>query len=95
MIGKYNQYQVKPFDEMPNGAMVSTILEIVDVTERLDKNGNKMAFITGVNTNSTVRMLVFATVWAKVNIEEGKLYFVKGKKDKESLLVNSVEEIEC
>ena len=91
----YDKYQVKPFSEMPNGSMVSTILEIVDVTERLDKNGNKMAFITGVNTNSTVRVLVFATVWAKVNIEEGKLYFVKGKKDKESLLVNSVEEIEC
>ena len=90
----YDKYTTEPFSEMPNNAIVKIVLEITNVAIRHDKNNNEMAFMVGVNGNSTVRLVSFSSVWAKKKLEEGKMYFIKGKKDGESLLINTAEDIE-
>ena len=90
----YDKYTTEPFSEMPNNAIVKIVLEVTDVAIRHDKNNNEMAFMVGVNGNSTVRLVAFSSVWAKKKLEEGKMYFIKGKKDGESLLINTAEDIE-
>ena len=90
----YDKYTTEPFSEMPNNAIVKIVLEVTDVAIRHDKNNNEMAFMVGVNGNSTVRLVAFSSVWAKKKLEEGKMYFIKGRKDGESLLINTAENIE-
>ena len=90
----YDKYTTEPFSEMPNNAIVKIVLEVTNVAIRHDKNNNEMAFMVGVNGNSTVRLIAFSSVWTKKKLEEGKMYFIKGKKDGESLLINTAEDIE-
>lgn len=90
----YDKYTTEPFSEMPNNAIVKIVLEVTEVAVRYDKKNNEMAFMVGVNRNSTVRLVAFSSVWAKKKLEEGKMYFIKGRKDGESLLINTAEDIE-
>ena len=90
----YDKYTTEPFSEMPDNTVVKIVLEITDIAVRYDRNNKEMAFLVGVNGNSTVRLVAFSSVWAKKKLEEGKMYFIKGKKDGESLLINTAEDIE-
>ena len=87
----FDKYSIKPYAEYPSGTNVSTIVEITDVTPRYDKRGNEMAFATGVNKTDVIRMVVFSNVWKNNSFEKGELLLVRGNKDKDSLLVNSIE----
>jgi len=59
-----------------------------------DKKGREMAFATAVNNTDTIRMVVFSNVWTKNKFNIGDMLLIRGKKDKESLLVNSFSEVQ-
>ena len=90
----YDKYTTEPFSEMPDNTVVKIVLEITDIAVRYDKNNKEMAFLVGVNGNSNVRLVAFSSTWGKKKLEKGKMYFIKGKKDGESLLINVAEDIE-
>ena len=90
----FDKYSVKPFEEFQDGQFVSTIVEITSLATRYDKNGNEMAFATGVNNTDAIKLVFFATFWGKTKCEEGQIALLKGRKDNTSLIVNSVEVLE-
>ena len=87
----FDKFTLTPFNEFKSGDKMFTIVEITDVTTRYDKRGQEMAFVVGVNKTDVIRMVVFANVWKSSPFKEGELLLVRGMKDKESLLVNSIE----
>lgn len=89
----YDKYDVKPLDDYTDGQFVTTVAEITQVSERNDRNGNKMAFVSGVNKNGNIRFIFFSSVWKNNKVQEDQMYIIKGRKDKDSILVNSVEVI--
>lgn len=89
----YDKYDVKPLDDYLDGQLVTTVAEITQVSERNDRNGNKMAFVSGVNKNGNMRFIFFSSIWKNNKVQEDQMYIIKGKKDKDSILVNSVEVI--
>lgn len=93
----YEKFDTKDFKEYPDQTNVLTIVEVISVNVRFDKNGNEMAFVTGMNKHGSINMILFTKLWNTKGIKElmsvGGLVMVRGKKDKNSLLVNTVEEI--
>lgn len=77
---------------------VIQVIEKKDVTERLQRNGKKMAFLTGANQHGIIKCLVFADTWAVDDIREtilnNEILMVKGKKSGNDIIVNDVEVIE-
>lgn len=88
----FDEYYVPEFNSLPDGNAM-TIVEITELKERLDKKGRAMAFATGVNNTDNIKLIFFSSIWGNVSLEEGEIVFIKGKKDKGSLLVNTVEKI--
>ena len=93
----YEKYDTRPFESYPNDTVFPTVGEISDVSERFDKNGNPMAFVTAVNKHGSFRVIVFTKMWTLPKTKEllvpGNLVFLKGRKDKGSMLLNEVEAI--
>ena len=89
----YDKYDVKSLEDYLDGQLVTTVAEITQVSERNDRNGNKMAFVSGVNKNGNIRFIFFSSVWKNNKVQEDQMYIIKGRKDKDSILVNSVEVI--
>ena len=87
----FEKYNIKQFDNFKDGEIVMTIGQLTELKVRQDKRGQDMAFGTIVNQYDTIKIIIFASVWKKLTIEEGKIVFVKGKKDKTSILVNTME----
>ena len=87
----FDGYTLTPFAEFKDGNLLKTILEITSVTTKYDKRGNEMAFATGVNNTDVIRMVVFSSVWKTQKFKEGDMLLVRGKKDNENLIVNSIE----
>lgn len=85
---------VKPWSDYADGSEVTTVLEIVEINTRYDKRGNEMAFASGVNNIDTLRLVIFSSVWKKLHLNEEDLVLVKGRKDKSSLIVNSMEKLD-
>ena len=90
----FTQFPTKSLSEYNDGQNVMTVAEVTEINERYDKRGNEMAFLSGVNDKDSIRMVVFSSTWKKSSVEEGDLVFIKGKKDKQSLIVNSMERLE-
>lgn len=88
----FDEYYVPEFNSLPDGNAM-TIVEITELKERLDKKGRTMAFATGVNNTDNIKLIFFSSIWGNVSLEEGEIVFIKGKKDKGSLLVNTVEKL--
>lgn len=84
---------LKDFNKCPDNSTFMTVLEINEISERFDRRGEKMAFITGMNNINTIRIIVFASNWKNVDVSEGDLVFVKGKKDKSSLIAHIMERV--
>lgn len=89
----FDKFTLTPFVDFKNGDFAKTILEITSLTTKYDKNGNEMAFATGVNNTDVIRMVVFSSIWKTQKFEEGEMLMVRGKKDKENLIVNSIERL--
>lgn len=90
----FDSYPVTPFRDYNNGDILVTVAMPTEVSVRMDKRGNEMAFVTAVNNTDTLRMIIFSSVWKNNKCEEGELILIKGKKDNNSLLVNSIEKLE-
>ena len=88
----FDEYYVPEFNSLPDGNAM-TIVEITELKERLDKKGRTMAFATGINNTDNIKLIFFSSIWGNISLEEGEIVFIKGKKDKGSLLVNTVEKI--
>ena len=87
----FDRYSCKPFREYGNNESAITVVEVIKLNVRHDKNGNEMAFVTGTNNTDIINLILFSTVWKRNKMEEGQLVLVKGRKDGKSLLVNSFE----
>ena len=53
-----------------------------------------MAFAKIINGTDTIDLVVFSSVWSKLNFSEGDMVFFKGKKDGDKMLVNTAEVLE-
>lgn len=89
----YDNLNLKEFTEYNNGEQVVTVGEISDLTVRYDKRGNEMAFAKASNNTDNINLVVFSSTWNKIKniINEDDLFLIKGKKDKESILLDTVE----
>lgn len=87
----FEKYSLKPWSSYSDGDNVITVVEITEITIRYDRKGNEMAFISGVNNHDTLRMVVFSSIWKRMNVTEGEIVLVKGRRDKQSLIVNTME----
>lgn len=88
-----DRFNAKPFNEFPQGAVVTTVGEVMSVKTVKDKRGNEMAFVIIQNSTDTIELVIFSSVWGKNKMEEGQLVLLKGKKDISKILVNSFEVI--
>ena len=89
-----DKYYIEPFETFRDGQNALTIVEITTVSEKYDKNGNLMAFVTGINNKSKINIIFFSSIWKKEKVKVGQIVLVKGKKDKNNLLANSMEVLE-
>ena len=87
----FDGFDTPSFDSIKDGQEYSNIVEVTNVSIKFDKNGNEMAFISGVNKSDTLRFVVFSSTWKKHQCNEGDLILVRGRKDKSSTIVNSLE----
>lgn len=94
----YEKYGTTDFREYPDNSYLVTIAEVTEIVERKDKNQNDMAFITAINKHGKFKVIAFSKLWSDKKIKEfltlNNLVVLKGRKDKDSLLLNEVEEIE-
>lgn len=89
----FDEYDVKPFSTYLNGEQVITVAIPMEVNIRFDKRGQEMAFVTAINNTDTIRMILFSSIWKKFQCQEGQLILIKGKKDKGSLIVSYIENL--
>ena len=77
---------------------VIQVIEKKEVVERLQRNGKKMAFLTGSNQHGILKCLVFGNTWEVDDIREtilnNDILMVKGRKSGNDLIINDVEVIE-
>lgn len=89
----FDKYSIPEFDKYKDGETAMTIVSLAELKERYDKKGNKMAFGVGVNNIDNIKLIFFSSIWQKLDVEEGEIVFIKGKKDGNSLLVKQVDRI--
>ena len=67
--------------------------DIIKVTEKLDKNGNMMAFVKVESEGCEIELIVFARTYCKnvdvFDVIDGKEIIVKGKKDEKGKVIVS------
>lgn len=87
----FDKYKITPWIELNDQTNVMSIGQLTELKLRTDKRGSQMAFGTLVNNTDNIDLVIFSSVWGKLDISEGDMLFVKGKKDGNSLLVNTAE----
>ena len=91
-LDNFNPKAIWEFEEGGNASMVA---EIVDVTQRAQKNGKMMAFIMLETPFGIHKGLCFANTWANEDIqkiaEEGNVVLVKGKRSANDILIDDME----
>lgn len=89
------KYGFKSLDDYANGSQAMQGGEVYDVREFLDKKANKMAFVHINTLYGNVKLVIFSRTWASLDLQlackVGNIIMAKGKKDGDSILVNSVE----
>lgn len=83
-----------PFwDSVQTGEQITTTLKIDKVQEKMDKNGNMMAFVTGFAEGCTIRCVVFAKTYTsnigKLDKNHNEYVTLSGKKDDKGALIVS------
>lgn len=78
-----------------DGRKVGTIGIINRINEKTDRNGNKMAFVSIFDKSYMIDIILFHDAYAKYKhmLELGKVMFIEGKKQKGSLIVSNMEEM--
>ena len=89
----FEKYSITPLEKYDEGATVSTIVEINSLAVRYDKKGKEMAFAFGTNDIDTIRLIFFSSKWPKCKCTDGQILLVRGEKQRDTILVDSVEVI--
>lgn len=95
-----DKYSFKYIDDYNEGDNCTLGGEVIEVVERYDKNGGKMAFVTLNSNKGNIKCIIFATIWNKRGsniqkvLKENNIVLVEGKKDRESCIVYNAEIIE-
>ena len=91
-LGNYNVRSITDYTEDMTAIQV---IEVVDVTPRLQRNGKEMCFLTGTNQHGALKCLIFANTWECEDIKdvakEGNILLVKGKRSGTDMIVNDLE----
>ncbi len=74
-------------------AGIATIAIVNDITEKTDRNGNQMAFLSIFDRTYMVDCLLFSKSYEKYKtiLQKGGVYYFEGVKQKGSLCINHVE----
>lgn len=87
-----------PFwDGVPEGEEITINLKLKSISEKIDKNGNMMAFVNGSVEGSDIKCVIFSSTYCKnvgkFDIHSNSHVELKGKKDSRSqFVVNRVLE---
>jgi len=91
------KFHYKSFDKFEERETVILAGEVTELSERKDKNGNTMAFITLTSQYGSVKGLVFSSTWSDKMREVfsvNQFVAVKGVKSGTSLIINKVKKLE-
>lgn len=85
------------WDEIQPDETVERVFELIEVSERTDRNGRLMAFLTLKSGSSTIKGIVFASKYSRyvglLDKQRNTHAIIKGKKDdKGTLIVSKVTE---
>ena len=87
----------KDFFDYKEEEEVSVVGEIIEVSERAQKNGKLMCFITIDLPCGVIKCLAFANIWEDKMIKEvaqkERIVYVKGKKSGDNILLNHMEDL--
>ena len=83
------------WDEFQEGEIANIVGAVNEVKVILDKNNNKMAFVTLENNNDIIELIVFSHPFKRFNdlFREGNIISCKGKKEGSKMLLNEAESI--
>ncbi len=83
------------WDEFQEGEIANIVGAVNEVKVILDKNNNKMAFVTLENNNDIIELIVFSRPFKRFNslFIEGNIISCKGKKEGSKMLLNEAESI--
>ena len=88
-------YNVRSITDYTDDMVAIQVIEVADVTPRLQKNGKEMCFLTGTNQHGTLKCLIFANTWECEDIKnvakEGNILLVKGKRSGTDMIINDME----
>jgi DNA polymerase III subunit alpha len=94
----YDKFATTNFADYPDNSYLTTIAEITEITEIVDKNQNTMAFLNATNKHGNFRIVVFTKLWNDTNsrslLQLNDIVILKGRKDRDSLLLNEVKAID-
>jgi DNA polymerase-3 subunit alpha len=92
-----DNYAFRPISAFNEGAECLVAGIVTSKRTQYDKKGSEMAFVTISNQYETIKLVCFSSVWNKemnANTDENCIVYVKGKKQGESCLVNSLKLID-
>lgn len=84
------------FNSRNNGDKFTAMVEITKTKKHKDKRGNDMVFLDLAASDGTFDGVIFGSTYAKINkkiVRKGKCLKVEGKKDNDSCIIFSVEEV--
>lgn len=91
-----SKYNFRPWSEYPDGSRECyTGGTVAKMRKHRDKNNNEMAFLQLETLNGAREVIVFASTYKKYKefITKGKTLMIKGKKDGEKMIANSIKEL--
>ena len=93
----YQQYATPDLKTIAENQVFSTIGEVTEISERYDRTGKAMAFLSVTNSGGVFRAVAFSNTWAneeyKKTLQVGTMVLLRGKWSKGSILINQVEEV--
>jgi len=91
-----SKYFNKPWAEYHNQDRNTVVpVKVIKVKSFLDKNQNRMAFVTTESPDGPREVVVFAGIFKKYEslLSAGNVLLIKGKKDNEKLLADTIKEL--
>ncbi|MEG1733311.1 MAG: hypothetical protein RR252_09195, partial [Longicatena sp.] len=94
-LDNHNPKAIWQYEE---GGDATIVAEIIDITERAQKNGKMFAFIMLETPFGIHKGLCFANQWSDEKIKEctikGNVVFVRGKRSANDIIINEMEGLE-
>jgi DNA polymerase-3 subunit alpha len=91
------KYSFQPLSSFANEGKCLQGGEITSIETRPDKKGKEMAFVTLDTLHGSVRVLVFAYIWAREDtkslFQTGKFVLIRGKRSGDACIFDSGEEL--